>query len=87
MFLFYRTIIIKSIDPSTGKFINEFPLVLSHRNVRIYGVTKLWDSITAKSTINNAINEKVTFVITLKHSFIISVKSWKVSTIINHLKS
>lgn len=59
--------------------------MLSRRNVRIYGVTELWDSITAESAINNATDEEVTSVATLKDSFIISVKSGKVSTIIYHL--
>lgn len=70
---------IKSIDPSTGKLVNEVPLLLSRRNVRIYGVSELWDSITAESAINNATDEEVTSVATLKDSFIISVKSGKVS--------
>lgn len=70
---------IKSIDPSTGKLVNEVPLVLSRRNIRIYGVSELWDSITAESAINSATDEEVCSVATLKDSFIISVKSGKVS--------
>jgi hypothetical protein len=74
--------VIKSIDPSTGKLVNEVPLVLSRRNVRIYGVSELWDSITAESAINNATDEEVCSVTALKDSFIISVKSGKVSNTI-----
>lgn len=69
---------IKSIDPSTGKLVNEVPLVLSRRNVRIYGVSELWDSITAESAINSATDEEVSSVASLKDSFIIAVKSGKV---------
>ncbi|XP_060843295.1 E3 ubiquitin-protein ligase MYCBP2 isoform X2 [Rhopalosiphum padi] len=69
--------VIKSIDPSTGKLVNEVPLVLSRRNVRIYGVSELWDSITAESAINSASDEEVSSVATLKDCFIISVKSGK----------
>lgn len=71
---------IKSIDPSSGKLVDEVPLVLSRRNVRIYGVSDLWDSITAESAINSATDEEVCSAITLKDSFIISVKSGKVSS-------
>lgn len=73
---------IKSIDPSTGKLVNEVPFILSRRNVRIYGVTELWDSITAESAINSATDEEVTSVASLKDSFIISVKSGKVNCLV-----
>ncbi|XP_050423071.1 E3 ubiquitin-protein ligase MYCBP2 isoform X2 [Adelges cooleyi] len=66
---------VKCVDPSTGKLAKEVPLMLSRRNVRIYGVTDLWDSITAESAINSATDEEVSSIASLKDSFIISVKS------------
>lgn len=49
--------------------------------MRIYGVSELWDSITAESAINSATEEEVSSVATLKDSFIISVKSGRVSNV------